>query len=309
MQARDADRAPDPPRVWRLARGAGVRLDRSRILAILNVTPDSFSDGGSLPDDAAVVRRAREAFAEGADMLDIGGESTRPGAAPVPAETQAGRVVPAIRAIRAAGLALPISVDTTSALVARRALDAGASAVNDQSAGRDDPAMLALIAETSAGVILMHRPRAPRDDRYADAHPTAPDYAGAGGVVPVVRAFLKERADAALRAGVPGDRIVLDPGLGFGKSVEQNLAVLSAGAAFVAIGFPILCGASRKSFLGAITGESTPSRRVVESVGAAVAMRLGGALLFRVHDVGAHRAALAVADAAPGAPQAMIRPA
>lgn len=290
---------PDPaaPRApWRIGRAQTLSLDRSRILAIINVTPDSFSDGGLHASPEAAAACADRAAAEGADALDIGGESTRPGAAPVGVAEQLERVLPAIRAIRDAGNTLPILVDTTLARVAEAALDAGAQGVNDQSAGRDDPAMLALIASRGAGVILMHRPRPARDDRYADRHTTPPDYPG--GVVAEVCAFLAERARAAIGAGVGPGAIALDPGLGFAKNVAQNLACLAGGPAFHAIGFPVVCAASRKSFLGALAGEPDPLGRTHASVAAALVMRTGGAAIFRVHDVRAHRQALDVADAA-----------
>lgn len=293
---------PDPAApgaLWRIGRAAAISLERSRILAIINVTPDSFSDGGLHASPDAAAAYAHQAAAEGADALDIGGESTRPGAGPVDAAEQIGRVVPAIRAIRDARNTLPIFVDTTLARVAEAALDAGAQGVNDQSAGRDDPAMLALIASRGAGLILMHRPRPPRDDRYADRHSTPPDYPG--GVVADVCAFLAERARAAIGAGVEPGAIALDPGLGFAKNVAQNLACLAGAPAFRALGFPVVCAASRKSFLGAVADEPDPRGRTHASVAAALVMRVGGASVFRVHDVRAHRQALAVADAALGA--------
>ncbi len=291
---------PAPPgALWRIGRGDTLSLDRSRILAIINVTPDSFSDGGLHLSPQAAAAYAAQASADGADALDIGGESTRPGAAPIEASEQLERVLPAIHAIRNAGITLPIFVDTTLARVAEAALDAGAQGVNDQSAGRDDPAMLALIASRGGGVILMHRPRPARDDRYADCHTTPPDYPG--GVVAGVRAFLAQRAGAAIDAGVDPGAIALDPGLGFAKDVDQNLACLAGGTAFRALGFPVVCAASRKSFLGALAGEPDPRGRTHASVAAALVMRAGGAAIFRVHDVRAHRQALAVADAALGA--------
>lgn len=278
------------PRAWRLAGGAALALDRARILAILNVTPDSFSDGGLHLDPAHAAARAIEAAAQGTDMLDIGGESTRPGAVAVGGREQIERVVPAIHAIRAAGVRVPISVDTTRADVASAALDAGANAVNDQSAGRDEEAMLPLVASRGAGLILMHRLRPPGEDQYSDRLATPPVYEG--GVVAFVLGFLRERIGAALAAGVAPDAIAIDPGLGFGKTVEQNLALIDATREFANLGFPVVCAASRKSFLGAATGQKDPALRVAESVSAALAMRRGGASIFRVHDVAQHVAAL-----------------
>ena len=272
-------------------------LDRARLIAILNITPDSFSDGGTLTDPARAVAAAERAVAEGADILDVGGESTRPGAAAVPASAQVARVVPVIAAIRSAGVDAPISVDTTRSAVAAAALDAGADAVNDVSAGREDPGMFALVAQRGAGVVLMHRARSPEDDSYSDRYSAEPDFGGAG-VVAAVRGFLIERARAAMLAGVPMEGIVIDPGLGFGKSVRQNYALIAGTGEFAATGFPVLAAASRKSFLGAESGVESPASRDIESIAAAVAQRLAGAAIFRVHDVPGHRRALSIADAA-----------
>ena len=291
-----------PGAAWRLAGGATLALDRPRVIAIINATPDSFSDGGLHLDPGAASARAAEAVGEGADALDVGGESTRPGAEPVPAAEQIRRVVPVVERVRAAGIDAPVSVDTTSAEVARAALDAGADAINDVSGAEDDPGMLALAAERAAGLILMHRLRRPRDDRYSDRYDAEPDYAGSGGVVRAVGDRLRRLDRRATDAGVDPRSIVLDPGLGFGKSVADNLALL-AGAPdlLAALGRPILCGASRKSFLGAVTGEREPSRRVSASVAVAVRQHLDGVRLFRVHDVREHRAALdAAAAIGPG---------
>jgi dihydropteroate synthase len=276
---------------WRLARGVTLPLDRPRLMAIINVTPDSFSDGGECFGPEAALERIRRCIAEGADALDIGGESTRPGSEPVPAEEQIRRVVPVIRAARDVTIDAPISIDTTRAAVARAALDAGADAINDVSAGLDDPSLLPLAAERGAGLILMHRLRAPALDRYSTEHRDPPRYEeSAGGVVGVVRGFLAERAAAAECAGVARERLVLDPGLGFGKTVEQNFALLRAAPEFLGLGFPILCAASRKSFLS--TPGDQPRDRVAASVAVSVAQCLAGVRLFRVHDVQPHAAAL-----------------
>lgn len=285
--------------VWHLANGRAIGLDRPRLLAILNITPDSFSDGGQFLDPRAALDRAERAAEEGADMLDIGGESTRPGAAPVPPDEQVRRVVPVISAIRASrgrAAGLPISVDTTRSEVVRAALGVGADAVNDQSAGNDEPVMLALVAAHGAGMVLMHRRRAPERDRYSNQYPGEPDYRPSG-VVAAVSSFLKARADAALAAGVGRSCIVLDPGLGFGKSVAQNQALLDATPGLMSLGFPLLCAVSRKSFIGAMMagpGQTVPppAERISGSVAAAVAQFGMGTRLFRVHDVGVHRAAL-----------------
>lgn len=295
-------------RVWRVSERRSIALDRARVVAILNVTPDSFSDGGALATPEACVGAARRAIEEGADALDLGGESTRPGADDVPAAEQLRRVLPALRALRAAGVEAPITIDTRSAEVAAGALDGGADGVNDVSGGLDDPRMLPLVAERVCGVVLMHRLIHPKFDRYAHLHPSPPDYgpeppldadlrAWSTGVVARVRDALRERLEAALRAGVRADAIVLDPGLGFGKSVEQNVRLI-AGARHLGetLAAPLLCAASRKSFVGAITGVEAPAQRVGGSVGVAVAMRRAGFSLFRVHDVAPHVQALRVTD-------------
>ncbi|MGP1310784.1 MAG: dihydropteroate synthase, partial [Phycisphaerales bacterium] len=228
-------------------------------------------------------------------------ESTRPGARPVPDDEQIRRVAPVIETLRARGCDAPISVDTTRASVARAALDAGADAVNDQSAGEDDPAMLPLIAQRAAGVILMHRLRRSNADSYSHRYGvsgenTPPDYEPGGGVVASVRAYLAARLAAALDAGVQREAIALDPGLGFGKTVEQNLALVAATREFVALGLPVVCAASRKSFVGAVSAVSEPSQRVEGSLATALAMRERGAALFRVHDIIPHRRALDMTD-------------
>jgi dihydropteroate synthase len=290
-------------RVWRLAHNRAVPLDRPRLIAILNTTPDSFSDGGMFLDPAAALDHAERLAAKGADMLDIGAESTRPGAAAVPDDEQIRRAVPVIERIRASAgkvANLPISIDTTRPAVAAAALEAGADAVNDQSAGmegetqgRKSP-MLELVAQRGAGVILMHRLRAPAADHYSHAYPKAPDY-GTEGVVAAVRNFLQQRATAAAAAGIAAESIVLDPGLGFGKSVEQNWELFRALAAFEFLGHPVLCAVSRKSFIGAAMagpGNSgaipPPSERIRGSIAAAMSLALQGVRLFRVHDVGEH---------------------
>lgn len=279
-----------------MGHGRSLALDKPRLMAVLNVTPDSFSDGGEIGGVDDAVHRAREAIDAGAAMLDVGGESTRPGAERMDASEQIRRVAPAIEAIRGAGIACPISVDTTLAPVARAAIEAGADCVNDVSAGREDERMLALAAERSCGLVLMHRLRPPGDDRYSDRYAgDAPDYAAGGGVVATVRAFLGARAAAAMDAGVAREAIVLDPGLGFGKTVEQNLALIAAARSLSAEGFPLLSAASRKSFVGRLSGAEEPRDRVAGSVVVSVAQALAGVRLFRVHDVREHAEALRVA--------------
>jgi dihydropteroate synthase len=262
----------------------GLTLDRPLIMGILNVTPDSFSDGGRDADLAAAVARAR-AMAAQADILDIGGESTRPGAEPVPVAEEIARTVPVIAAIRAGGIATPISIDTRNAATARAALAAGADMVNDVSALTHDPDMAPLVAEAGVHVCLMHAqgdPRTMQDDpRYGD-------------VVAEVTAALAARRDAALAAGIAADRIVLDPGIGFGKTVAHNLALMRALDRFRDLGHPVLLGASRKRFIGAITGVERPTDRLAGSLAAALFGAQQGVHILRVHDVPETRQALAL---------------
>lgn len=266
-------------------------LDRPRILAILNVTPDSFSDGGSFPTAMAAASAACRAIDEGADMLDLGGESTRPGAGRVGAREQLARILPALHAIRGRLPDIPISIDTTLAEVASEALRAGADAINDVSAGLDDAKMLEVAADQRAGIVLMHRLKMPAEDSYSDRYVAAPRY---GDVTADVASFLKVRADAALAAGVSHDSIVLDPGLGFGKTVDQNLALIRETSKLLLLGYPVLSAASRKSFVGriALARDSVPSERLAGTLTVSIAHYLAGARLFRVHDVGAHVEAL-----------------
>ncbi|MFZ4574176.1 MAG: dihydropteroate synthase [Phycisphaerales bacterium] len=266
-------------------------LDRPRIVAILNVTPDSFADGGRALDPGVAIDRAFALAAEGADALDIGGESTRPGSQAVPAQEQSARVLPVLRGLRARAFPLPITIDTTLAPVAAAALDAGADGINDISAGRDDPAMLELVASRGAGLILMHRLTAPPLDRFSDRYAAPPVY---GDVVAEVAGFLRERAAAAVAAGIEPQRLVLDPGLGFGKDVAQNLALIDGTRVLRELGFPMLSGLSRKSFVGRVWfgRDSTPDERLEGTIAMSVRHLHAGAVLFRVHDVAAHRAAL-----------------
>ncbi|MCU0253956.1 MAG: dihydropteroate synthase [Acidobacteria bacterium] len=261
--------------------------EQPRVMAVLNVTPDSFSDGGLHEDLVAALAHAERCLAEGADLLDVGGESTRPGAAPVDADAETRRVVPVLAALRARFPAARLSVDTRRALVARRALEAGADLVNDVSAGAD-PGMLPLAAAAGVPVALMHMRGDPatmqRETRYRD-------------LVGEVAAALETAAGRAREAGIADDRILLDPGLGFGKSAEGNELLLRQLGALRSLGYPLLVGASRKSFLGRRTGVSDPAARLAGSLAAAVVAALRGAAVIRVHDVGATREALAVASA------------
>lgn len=292
--------------VWRVSDRCTLDLSVPRVVAILNVTPDSFADGGRLGSPELVAAAAERAVRDGAAMLDVGGESTRPGAARVSAAEQIARVVPAIRALRARLPQTPISVDTTLAEVANAALDAGADAINDVSAGEEDDAMLALAAKRRAGIILMHRLRPPGSDSYSDRYANAPAYNGAQGVVGEVRAYLAKRMAEAIAAGIAQEAIVLDPGLGFGKSVEQVLELIRGTPVLRALGRPIMSALSRKSFVGRVGlgRDSEPAERLAPTLALSV-LHLGfGASLFRVHDVREHVEALAAARAISATPSA-----
>jgi dihydropteroate synthase len=245
-------------------------------MGILNVTPDSFSDGGRFLDAAAAVARALELVAEGADVIDVGGESTRPGAAPVSEALETDRVVPVIAELARLRPGLPISVDTGKPAVADAALSAGAVMVNDVTAARDE-AMLQCVAAHGAAIVLMHMRGEPRtmqaDTRYGD-------------VVAEVHEFLAGRAAAALASGIPADRVFLDPGIGFGKDVEGNLRLLGALSDLAGLGHPVVVGASRKSFIGALTGAGAGDRLAGSLAAVAGACALPRVLL-RVHDAAA----------------------
>jgi dihydropteroate synthase len=259
------------------------------VVGIVNVTPDSFSDGGLLGDVEAAVVHARHLMAEGAALLDVGGESTRPGARPVAAREELQRVMPVIGRLCAMGL--PVSVDTTKVEVAAAALAAGACQINDISAFRGAPELAGLVADHGARCCLMHMQGHPgtmqRAPRYAD-------------VVCEVKAFLEERLAFAVGEGVDEAQVVLDPGIGFGKSTAHNLALLARLDEIVAIGRPVMIGTSRKSFLGEITGRPVGGR-LAGTVASNLMAFDGGASLFRVHDVAAMCDALAVARAVAGA--------
>jgi dihydropteroate synthase len=284
---------PDSARFWTAGSDRVVSLEPFAIMGVVNVTPDSFSDGGQFAGPEEAAQHALQLVEEGATIIDIGGESTRPGAARISPEEQVRRVVPVIARLRSrSGVA--ISIDTTSAAVADAALEAGADAVNDVSAGCEDRAMFPLVARRGAGLVLMHRLAPPGDDSYSDRYAEPPIY---DDVVREVASFLLMRAELAMGVGVARECIALDPGLGFGKSVAQNYELLARTSELAALGMPVLVGASRKSFLGAVTGRSDPEQRIIGSVVAAVAAYGGGARIIRAHDVGAHREALLVAHA------------
>jgi dihydropteroate synthase len=262
-------------------------LGRTRVMGIVNVTPDSFSDGGQYLDCAAAVAHGLELEREGATILDIGGESTRPGAMPVAADEELRRVIPVIQGLVSAQSAAKISIDTSKAAVATAALDAGATLVNDVTALRGDPQMAQLVAERGAELCLMHMLGDPRtmqvDPRYDD-------------VVDDVKRFLHERMTAAVAAGVDEARILLDPGIGFGKTVAHNLELLRRLDELVALGRPIVVGTSRKSFLGKLTGREVDDR-IAGTIATNVLAYERGARVFRVHDVAPVRDGLAVAAA------------
>jgi len=283
----------DEARFFPVSADRVLSLDPFAIMGVVNVTPDSFSDGGQFASFEEAAQHALDLVEQGAAVIDVGGESTRPGAPSVSAEEQIRRVIPTISRIRARSH-VAISIDTTNATVAAAALDAGADFVNDVSAGTDDRGMFPLLARRGAGVVLMHRLAAPSDDSYSDRYERAPEYSD---VVKSVGDFLLARAEIAMAAGIARESIALDPGLGFGKTVAQNFELVARTSELAALGYPVLVGASRKSFLGAVSGRTDPEQRIIGSVVAAVAAYGGGARIVRAHDVGAHREALLVAHA------------
>lgn len=259
---------------------------RTAVMGIVNVTPDSFSDGGRYFDAERAVAHGERMAHEGADLIDIGGESTRPGARPVPAEDEIARVIPVIRGLRRK-ISLPISIDTMKSKVARAALDEGADVINDISAFGFDAAMASLAAAEKVPVALMHMQGTPRTMQQS------PSY---GDVVEEVRTYLHSRMQFAVESGVETERIVIDPGIGFGKNLEHNLALLRGLAALTALGRPVLVGTSRKTFLGKLL-DAAPEERLEGSLAAAVAAVLAGANIIRVHDVKEAVRAVRIADA------------
>ncbi|MGD0898258.1 MAG: dihydropteroate synthase [Thermoguttaceae bacterium] len=259
------------------------------LMGVVNVTPDSFSDGGQFFAAGAAVEHALRLVDQGADLLDIGGESTRPGAEPVAAEEELRRVLPVITSL-ASQTTVPLSIDTSKAAVAAAALAAGAEAINDVTALEGDPRMPALAAESGCGVSAMHVRGSPRTMQenpvYAD-------------VVGEVFDYLRRRRDALLAAGIEQSRIALDPGIGFGKTTEHNLLLLQAIGRFHALGCPLLLGVSRKRFIGEVLG-NLAADRTAGTIGAALAAARHGVQILRVHDVAAVRQALLLFDAAGG---------
>jgi dihydropteroate synthase len=255
---------------------------RPRLMGILNVTPDSFSDGGRAFDPRAAEAAADRLIADGADLLDVGGESSRPGAESITEAEELRRVLPVVEAL--AGRGVPLSVDTTKAAVARAALAAGARVVNDITAMRGDPAMPRVVADAGAAVVLMHMQGTPRT---MQKNPTYAD------VLTDVYDALASRIDAAVAAGIDRDRIAVDPGIGFGKTLEHNLLLLRGLGRFATLGCAVLIGTSRKGFLGTLTGRDVARRDVASAVSALAAI-LAGASVARVHDVAAAADALRV---------------
>ena len=273
---------------WQVRGRAIGPATRPGIMGIVNVTPDSFSDGGRFATTEQAIAHAERLVAEGADILDVGGESSRPGAVPIDLPEEIRRVVPVVAAL-AARFPVPISVDTTKPEVARAALAAGAAIINDIN-GLADPAMRAVVAASDGAVVIMHMQGSPRTMQAA---PTYSD------VVATVAGYLEDRVTAAEIAGISRDRIAVDPGIGFGKTFDHNLALLRALDRFAATGCPVLVGTSRKGFLGTITGRSVADR-LAGSVASSLAAASRGASIVRVHDVAATVDALLVWEAQVG---------
>ena len=260
-------------------------MESAKIMGIVNVTPDSFSDGGEFLDAESAIAHGRALASEGADLLDVGGESTRPGAEAVEAEEELRRVIPVISAL--AGDGATVSIDTSKAAVAEAALDAGAAMVNDVTALRADPGLAGLCAERGTDVVLMHMLG---DPRTMQENPVYDD------VVDDVKAFLAERIEFAVGQGIDEERIWIDPGIGFGKTVEHNLELHRRLGELASLGRPIAFGSSRKSFIGKLTGADV-GRRLGGTIASNVIAYANGARMLRVHDVGPVRQALTVAGA------------
>ncbi len=260
---------------------------RTWLMGVVNVTPDSFSDGGHFFDPAAAIAHGVALARAGAHILDVGGESTRPGAIEVGKDEELRRVVGVIEGLSRQCPEVPLSIDTSKAAVAQAAMDAGASMINDVTGLRGDPEMAAVVAQTGAAICLMHMQGMPRtmqtDPRYGD-------------VVAEVKAFLEEAAGRARAAGVKPERIVIDPGIGFGKTVDHNLTLLRRLTELRSLGYPVLVGPSRKAFLGLLTGRAAPERAVATAATVAIIAAAGSADIVRVHDVFEAKDAAAVGD-------------
>ena len=273
--------------VWRCGDRELPLGERTLVMGIVNVTPDSFSDGGMFDDADDAVKHGLRLLHEGADLLDVGGESTRPGSDPVSADEERRRVLPVIQRLRREAPQAVLSVDTRKAEVAKDALAAGAEVVNDIGAGAD-PEMFGVVAPTGAGIVLMHmrgEPKTMQDDPSYD------------DVVAEVRTFLAERIEAAVVAGIGRDRICIDPGIGFGKGLEHNLQLLRAIGSFRDLGVPVLAGVSRKRVIGTLSGAEDPGDRLEGTLGAVAWCAGRGVDVVRVHDVAQTSRALRVVDA------------
>jgi dihydropteroate synthase len=274
-------------RAWRCREHVLPLGERTLVMGIVNVTPDSFSDGGMFDDAAQAVKHGLQLVADGADILDVGGESTRPGSDSVTTDEELGRVIPVIEGLHAEAPGTAISVDTRHAAVARRAIEAGADIVNDVSAAAD-PDMLSLVRDTGVGLVLMHMRGEPKT---MQEHPVYDD------VVSEVRGFLASRIGSAVAAGVPRDRLCVDPGIGFGKDLGHNLALLHAIGTFTELRVPLLVGVSRKRFIGQLTGVDDPAERVDGTAGAVSWCAARGVDVVRVHDVREMTRVVRVVDA------------
>ncbi|MBX3381187.1 MAG: dihydropteroate synthase [Phycisphaeraceae bacterium] len=282
---------------WRLANSRTIALDAPALMAIVNCTPDSFYDGGTHGSVDEMVHGVLLSHQSGAKIVDVGGESTRPGAGPVNAAEQIRRTIPLIRALRARRDldSLAISIDTTRGEVARAALEAGADAINDVSGLQDDrERMMRVLEDSQAGYVLMHRLAPPAADRFSDQYQSPPGYSD---VVVQVAEFLQTNLSLLKSSGIEPRRIVLDPGLGFGKSVDQNLDLIRRTTEFFRLGRPVLSGLSRKSFVGRISlgRDSLPAERLEGTLALSVLHLIYGARVFRVHDVAACLGALRAA--------------
>ncbi len=273
--------------IWRTSRRAFDLSDKALIMGVINTTPDSFSDGGAFAGAEAAIEHGLRLADEGADILDIGGESTRPGADPVPPDEELRRVIPVIEGL-AARTNAALSIDTSKAAVAQAAMAAGASIINDVTALTGDPEMAGVAAATDAGVVLMHMRGTPRTMQQGPAY---------DDVVTKVSDFLRAQAEAAEAAGIARDRIALDPGIGFGKTVEHNLRLIAALPEFARLGYPVLLGVSRKSFLSAAAGAPEMADREAPTTALTALGRSLGARIFRVHAVAGNVRALRVTEA------------
>ena len=263
-----------------------MNLERPLILGIVNVTPDSFSDGGETPNSELAIERAMLLSKQGADIIDIGGESTRPGAEPVPIDIELSRIIPVVEALTKRGVC--VSIDTRKAMVMKMAIQAGASIVNDVTALEGDPQSLGVVAASMASVILMHMQGKP------ESMQSFPFYKD---VVGEVRSYLASRVQACQRAGVDKKRIAIDPGIGFGKSHKHNLTLMKNLSAFTTLGSPLVLGVSRKSFIGKISNENDPAKRLAGSLSAGLAGLARGVSILRVHNVWETRQAIDVWEA------------